>query len=485
MKLTIQNISKALDETQDEYSNLFDDLILLKNFNSKRFHSKVVFEFQYKLGLRLYKLASLRNEIIVHERKLIDKKQLLNSNWFVQKMRLYKKFKESIDNCIDIGKTLGDAFVWHFYQFNLKELFKHCEHEENKIPPVGIGGIGELEFIKKYFIINDHFALLHGITNFLRVGDVSFISMKDFHLTSLGEIKTQRADKEYLTVNLTAIDSVNRKFFNNLKLEGVKERDIYKEYFNPGRLKRQVEKMKTILRPPKDDVKKSDDKLIYDNYYIKELEEAIDGVKGKIFNMKRVNPRLLFVANQITSKVFSKRMFEKENIKMFKKREKEISDEIITLFDMQNPNHSIQYGSLHFDTKLRPKTLIGTSPIFWYPIRPDILKDIYFQNVFVLSMFNPTQLFLDLGKKGLEFIRDEHTGKLFFGKKIGEKTLWFENLSYFLNLIKDHLQTEEAVITAIMQIVSLAESQKDLKMGLKIQPEIYHISRAYNQDNIE
>ncbi|HLK29061.1 MAG TPA: hypothetical protein VKT28_10775 [Puia sp.] len=483
MKLTKNNISKAIDNVQDKYSALFDDLILLKNFKSKNFKSKSIFDFQYKLGIQLYKLASLRNEITVQEKKLIDKKQLIKPRWFIHRMRLYRKFKDSVENCIRIGKTLGDAFVWHFYQFNLPELFRHIDHEEIKIPPTGIGGMGELEFIKKNFILNNHFALLHGITNFLKIGDVSFISMDDCLLTSLGEIKTEKKEDGSLMVHLTAINSKGRHFFENINSDAKNEKDIYKGYFNPERFKRQIKKIIAVLKVSKE--KNNENQLIYDKYYVKELEDVVDGLKGKVLNMKKVNARLLFVSNRFNYRTFSKRMFAKQNVKAYKRREDEIVKMVNSLYDKENLNHPIQMGSIHFDGKLEPISLIGTCPIFWYPIRPDIIKEIYFQNVFVLSLFNPTELFLNLKKLGLEFSKDEDTGKFYFGKMIGEKRMWIENISYFLSLIKDHLQTEEAVIEAIKGIVSITENQKDASTGVKIMPEIYHISTAYNQDNIK
>jgi hypothetical protein len=48
----------------------------------------------------------------------------------------------------------------------------------------------------------------------------------------------------------------------------------------------------------------------------------------------------------------------------------------------------------------------------------------------------------------------------------------------------DHLQTEKAVINAIEQLLALSEIHKDVLSNMKIQPEIYHVSTAYTQDNM-
>ena len=96
-----------------------------------------------------------------------------------------------------------------------------------------------------------------------------------------------------------------------------------------------------------------------------------------------------------------------------------------------------------------PNILIGTLPLFWYPIKPVVLKDIYFHNVFVVTLFNPTLLFSKLNLKGIEFIKDERVEKYFIGKKIGEAMLKSERFGYFLYLIENCLHTEEAVISLI------------------------------------
>ncbi|HEY4877088.1 MAG TPA: hypothetical protein VIH86_16025 [Puia sp.] len=485
MKLTIKNISNVLDKTQEKYSVLFDDLILLKNFASKKFNPRSVFSFQYTLGQELFHLASLRNEITLQEKKLIDRKKSLNNKWFVAKMKLYKNFKSSIDNCISIGKTFGDAFAWHFYQFNLPELFKHLGHEEIKFFATGVGGTGELEFIKKHVVINNHFALLHGVTHFLRIGDISLMSLKDFHLTSIAEIKTMRTTEDEITVSLTAVNAKDRKFVEDLEQTEVAEEDFYNEYFNPDRFRRQVKKMVSVLKPDRRKDEDRSENIIYDNYYINELEEVVDGLKKTILPMKKINGRLLYTANRIYPASFSKRMFAKQKVNLIKRKEKAIADVVTSLYDIQNPNHPLQMGSIHFDAKRRPKHLIGTSPIFWYPIRPDILKEIYFQNIYLLTLFNPTQFFLDLKKIGLDFYKDENDGKIHFGKMIGLKKMQLQNIDYFLALIRDHLQTEEACIEAIRQIVSIAESKKDEDKPFLISPELYHISTAYNLDKME
>ena len=55
--------------------------------------------------------------------------------------------------------------------------------------PPGIGGRGELAFIDSVYC-ETHFILYHGITTFLRLGDISFIERESWRVTHIGELKT-------------------------------------------------------------------------------------------------------------------------------------------------------------------------------------------------------------------------------------------------------------------------------------------------------
>ncbi|OIR12663.1 hypothetical protein GALL_57300 [mine drainage metagenome] len=486
MKVTKKNICETIDTIQGEYSLLFDNLILLKNFKSQKFNAQMIFEFQYKLGCSLFQLASIRNQIILEEKKLIAKKGKVEIKWFISKMQLFKKFKNGIDNCITIGKSLGDAFVWHFYQFNLPELFKNLEHEEIKIFPIGAGGIGELKFIQKYFAFNNHFVILHGISNLLRIGDISFISMKDFRLTSIGEIKTKKMGNNKVNISITAIDAIGRNFLQEQNLPDIQvtENNFYKDYFDPERFKRQIEKTKKYLSS---NIRNENDenKIFYDNYHVQEFEEAIALLKNKPFNIKKVSSSLLYVTFKTSSKKISKRMFIKEDANILKKHEKEIENDIISIYDEAIPNYPIRFGSIHYDKNLSTNILIGASPLFWYPIKPEILKEIYFQNIFCLTLFNPTKLYSSLNTMGINFMKDESTGKYFLGKKLDIGIMRLEYFNYFLILIENLLHTQDAVISIINEVVSLAESKKMEFPNAKMQTEILHLFTHYNKDKID
>jgi hypothetical protein len=400
-------------------------------------------------------------------------------------MRLLKVFKNGIDNVTAMGKSLGDAFVWHFYQLDLPELVRNLDYPEIRFFPTGTGGIGELKFIKTHFIFNDHFIILHGISNFLRIGDISFFSLKDGRLSAIGEIKTKGVGENKINVSVTALNVFGRNIIdeNLFKEIEIDETIDFKEYFDPGRFKRQINRTNDFLRL-KEKRGNEIDKLIYDRYFVREFEDVVEGLKKKDFSLKRVDSDILFAANRLSCKKFSKRIFIKQDAVRLKKFEPEIEKAIISILNTDKPNYQIQFGSVHFDSHFKTRILIGCAPLFWYPIKPIILKQIYFLEIYVLTLFNPTNFLADLSEIGIELIKDEVTNKPFFGKKGKKGIIKIEYFNYFFSLIENSLHTPKAVVSMIKEMVLLAESKEDVYKGSKIMTQIFHLFTHYNKDDI-
>src|SRR5207344_325451 len=77
--------------------------------------------------------------------------------------------------------------------------------------PFGIGGLGEIEFIRNNPTMGENVVLYHGITNLLRYGDVSLINVRTFDVAAIAELKTKVAkeheDKLELAVSCTLVSN--------------------------------------------------------------------------------------------------------------------------------------------------------------------------------------------------------------------------------------------------------------------------------------
>lgn len=129
--------------------------ILLKSFNRllalKRADENFkdyILTFQPELAECLYDLMTFYRRLKAEARDLISIKKSYPIEEFAGLMAQNRKFADTVKKIIEIGKRLGDAFVWFFYQGNLSELEKHFSHESTGLFVTGVGGRGEIEFIK-------------------------------------------------------------------------------------------------------------------------------------------------------------------------------------------------------------------------------------------------------------------------------------------------------------------------------------------------
>ena len=142
--------------------------------------------FQYLLS----KEGEVMNEQYLDSEvnEYIEIKESLDKEDFLEKMQKWKNQKLEIKEVISIGKSIGDSFAYIFYRDSIEELEKHYKHPDNGLFVSGIGGRGEIEFIKENPTIDGYLVVYHSITNMLRIGDFSVCSL-DGKVIGTGEIK--------------------------------------------------------------------------------------------------------------------------------------------------------------------------------------------------------------------------------------------------------------------------------------------------------
>lgn len=133
--------------------------------------------------------------IVQEKERLIAGKQKYQGTWFSRRMARLDHYLKAIKSAIGIGKTIGDGYAWIFYHHDVHLIEQHFRRQPQTDLPPGVGGIGERAFVEKLQGFNKHFVLYHGITSFLRIGDVSFINLKTARVASIGEIKTKKSPK--------------------------------------------------------------------------------------------------------------------------------------------------------------------------------------------------------------------------------------------------------------------------------------------------
>ncbi len=195
---TRDHLIRLIDDIEAQYLICWNVLRTLKETKVDALFLPELLKFQPTLRHALLKQEDMRDVIHKEKRRLITKKENLNSSWFRKRMRSLDNYLEILDNSISIGKCLGDSFAWLFYQRDRHLLRKHCEAPRVFHTPTRIGGLGELQFINNIQRLQGQIVICHSTTTFLRLGDLSLIDPQSCTVSAIGELKTRQAGDQQL-----------------------------------------------------------------------------------------------------------------------------------------------------------------------------------------------------------------------------------------------------------------------------------------------
>jgi hypothetical protein len=232
-------VRKLIQAIEPKYEKLWDTISAIK----KLAMSDGMIHFQYNLACCLF---MIKEEYIKIKR---ERSAFLNSGIAIsyqQKQDRLKEFEKCLDalkNLIYIGKSMGDAFAWFFYQNDRGMLNEHIAAEETLFAPGEIGSRGELEFTNKFKLFNGYLVLHHGITNILRIGDASLIDSKTVSLAGLVELKSKK-EGENLVLTMHAFGYKSKEFDKQMNIgknnvlipsqniQNEQEEDVYQKRLN-------------------------------------------------------------------------------------------------------------------------------------------------------------------------------------------------------------------------------------------------------------
>lgn len=443
MKITKENIKKEFCSAESNLEFCWEVLTDLKEYsiNDKNFVDRFIF-FQEKLATTIFKLQSIRDLIIIEEKYIVKNKVNYNNNWFISKLRLLSKFKDGIDSIVNISKALGDAYAYFFYQRDLELLSKHFNHQKVINHTSGVGERGELEFIKQIKHIKGEITIFHGITNVLRYGDFSFIDLKSLRVTKIGELKTKKIDNNTLNLRLYILD---RYKLESKKLT-IKNQDLEKT-----RKGRQLVGIANFLIPENNTYNSS--VRMENPYYSKEIETLIKKAKINKGNCTQVSAGLAFVCIKLKkTKLYRKVLYRKVNKENLTENISEtIIETVKNLAKDPKKHNSIIIDQLLYNKDLSDKSIPGTIPLFWHHIDNNLLKQLYFTDCLVVSLFNPIYLIEEVEKMGFTVSSKYANRKEVDNKKSKKEVQQFD---YFIPYIVNFLFNESFVINSLKEIES-------------------------------
>src|ERR1700731_315751 len=178
---TRKQIRHLIDEAELSYRKVWSTLVSMKT--GVGLDGNAILAFQPTLASALFRLDDGYRKLIQAQRSDIRRKASIPEQRFRQRMRAIAEDLKALRSTMKIGRDIGDAFAWAFLREDQELIENHFSHPPNPHTPPGIGGRGELEFVRQ-FRPAGFLMLYHGATSFLRVGDVSFVDLKSGRVTA-------------------------------------------------------------------------------------------------------------------------------------------------------------------------------------------------------------------------------------------------------------------------------------------------------------
>jgi gamma-glutamylcysteine synthetase len=108
--------------------------------------------------------------------------------------------------------------------------------------------------------------------------------------------------------------------------------------------------------------------------------------------------------------------------------------------------------------------VFGSIPLFWWPIKAEVIKSIVLQDVLIFSIYNPAHLFEKLKAEGFEIVMESPQG-IELRKSVDGSLVTFENFSYFMHLVQHSFIPEDTVLEIVR--ASERELTKIRQSGVK------------------
>jgi hypothetical protein len=445
---TRKQVRACVDDAERSYRKCWQTLASLRK---AELDGCALFDFQPTLASALFKLDDAYRRLVHHRGALIQKKASHSAIRFRHRMRALDQDLKALRTAMRVGRNLGDAFAWTFYQYDQASLERHFNHPANPHTPPGVGGRGELEFIRQTrpqgFLM-----LYHGITSFLRIGDVSFFDVSTGRISAIGELKSVLVEPGKLIVRLQTISNKRDKIpFVVPNQAGTppanREQIPAMNTQLKTTLERQMKKMTEVVRHSKPE-RNAD---LKNAYHIDELATFAKQLSSKQLAYQRIGKGGILVGcSPFRGRSLSSRIYSKASQASVVRQLSRIKAPLATICDPALPDNSI------LASELDPGVSLGIPPLFWLASDIDFLERVYFMRAIVATVYNPAHLFEALRNQGYD-VRTEYpkTGPPRFqiSKKVSKDIAEIEGVDFFLRLIQHRFMREAKIIESLEAVL--------------------------------
>ena len=470
-----EKVQLLIDTTEKEYIKCWNILCGMREYSKKSGDINNIFDFQPILASALFNLSRQHQAIHQEKQKIIGRKTQLSPRWFKRRLKLLSGYQKSIKETILIGKSLGDSYAWFWYRKDRSYIQEHLKHEEIFHFPPGIGGIGELEFIKNTKGVEGHLIIYHGTTSFLRLGDISFIDLKNMKVSAIGEIKTKKLSENKIQLSLFIQGpNIEKKltFLQKKPSHSTKPPLAKLPEWMKKRLKKQLKEVHLSFE--NQNGKKAYKKISrVHEFHFEALTKLHSKIKGDKFCYVKAGDGLLLVGYKLNRKRLSSKLDNRSIVNLNKKLSNLIPS-TLKILDKNRDDNSIFIDTLHYASGSKISTMLGMVPLFWWPISLNLIKQIIFHDLLLVTVFNPSFFMAKLESAGFETSNKDNERKYRVWEVVDNNRLEFKGISYFMRMIKQYLFTEESVVHLLVSTKNEILSKK-IKSRTKVVLQIEQI----------
>jgi len=448
----LDTVRNLIDQAADEYEECWTFLCSWKEGRNRPASTQIL-DFQPKLANAIFKLGHLHESLAKERTSLIRRKKNLSPTWFRRRMSALAGYQNALAEAIKIGRVIGDSFAWIFYQGERDRFRKHFLHEPIFKIPSGLGGRGEIAFVKRFGVFNGHLLIYHGITSFLRIGDVSFWNPISNTITAIGELKAGKPTESGFPMRLHLIwPETSKSFWPKPKQPAapvLKSQPTSKD----EQLRKQLNRMATSLSLPqfRQVIK------VHHQMHFNELSTIADKLDESASAVVRVGDGLILMGlRHSKGESLSSQLLPKRPIAL-NKRLAGIEAHALSIIDMSQVDHPDDTNRF-FIGALDFVAFPGTAPILWWPISSEFARKMIFHEVTVTAIYNPAHLVRKLKAAGYDVKLQRKT--MIVSKVIDGVCVVFGNMHHFLTYVQRHLLREEAVINIFQRVLDGVKAEK-------------------------
>lgn len=449
-KLTVK---RTLEKAGVAFEACWTTLTSLRNLRTDEDSLTQLLTFQPRLARAIHGLDRLHLKIKARHRATIANKATCWPRSFRARLRVLDHYDEVACETLAIGKALGDGFVWFFYSSEKELLKKHLQHPLVKHTSGGIGGDGELAFIEHQQVVNGHFVIYHGNTSILRIGDVSFLELSTFRVAGLGELKSHAPVAGAIDVRLHLLGrtpGIRSVVASQQTVQPLKLDSSWRKL--PPKIKDQLQRQMKAMTDAFHQEERARPVRVEDDSTQGALTTLVNALNTCALAFQKCGDGLLLMGmRQDRSESFTSRMFG-----ALKKRADwnfgSMGDHVRGLLDS---TQSAQDNWNSFGiSRFFPATLQGTIPFCSWRIDHDVIRQILFQEIVIVSIYNPAHLVRKLQAAGFDVRRTGSKEGFSASKPIPTGAFTVSRFDHFLRLITDHFISEEGVIQLLLAMES-------------------------------